>query len=241
MLIIKESLKLSRRLNCVCGWLEWLFDVKVNDWIIQREWFPNDNFTFPITDFDLLQQHPIAWREPGVALGSAAAFPSPSGTWSRNPPLPGDPSLVWGLEFFKGKGRENICFKQNGLLLYQYDGLLLGCVSGCGQALGNHLDADLGIVVLALHRTWKCTWLCRTVSGEACCLLSSFMFSPSPSSRFAEFIWSLLPSPSLFFSANQAVNLLWGGSFPGCAVLSVPEHARSAAGTSWDIWGVSAF
>lgn len=80
MLIIKESLKLSRRLNCMCGWLEWLFDVKVNDWIIQGEWFPNDNFTFPVTDFDLFQQQLIAQEELGEVLGSAAAFPSPSST-----------------------------------------------------------------------------------------------------------------------------------------------------------------
>lgn len=133
MPIIKESLKLSRRLNCVCGWLERLFDVKVNDWIIQREWFPNDNFTFPITDFDLLQQHPIARRELGEALGSAAALPSPLGTQSQMPPRLGTdlptPVTSGAWSFSKEKGRESICFKQNGQFLCQYNGFQLGCVS----------------------------------------------------------------------------------------------------------------
>jgi len=36
--------------------------------------------------------------------------------------------------------------------------------------------------------TWKCTWLHMKVSREACCLLSSFVFSPSSSRKLSEFI-----------------------------------------------------
>lgn len=207
MPIIKESLKRSRRLNCVCGWLEWLFDVKVNDWIIQRGWFPNDNFTFPITDFDLFQQHPIAQQEMGEELGSATAFPSPSGMkWCLElKPCSGAdlhaPITGGAWDFSKEKGRKSIHFKQSGLFLYWYNDFLLVCVSGCRQGLGKHLDADLGVVVLALHHTWKCTWLHVKASIEACCLLPLFLFSPSPSSRFTEFTWSLLPPPNLFLPA----------------------------------------
>lgn len=107
MQIIKESLKLSRRLNCVCGWLEWLFDVKVNDWIIQREWFPNDNFTFYITDFESLQWHPIALLGPSALFICFTPAGKCPGRWSHST-WQLLSCLLWatGLGFPLGKGRE---------------------------------------------------------------------------------------------------------------------------------------
>lgn len=109
MQIIKESLKLSRRLNSVCGWLKWLFDVKVNDWIIQREWFPNDNFTFYITDFESLQWHPIALLGLSTVLGCFTQAGKRPGRWSHSTwQLLSLLCLLWatGLGFTLGKGRE---------------------------------------------------------------------------------------------------------------------------------------